>query len=156
MSCRRALQERSSCPSAGLALLVSAVSTEPIVEVKSECRSEAAVWSGHVFVNAVCASPGSHHTVHVMTFDCDGDAACWVSLHQIYRCQAKGQLDRSGLEYPLGCSFPYTTNLRKRTFLSSTCPPTRRFVSLFLENRITLEVERSARRFFSHLSRMCN
>lgn len=114
MSWRRALQERSSCPSAGLALLVSAVSTEPIVEIESECRSEAAVWSGHVFVNAVCASPGSHHTVHVMTFDCDGDAVCWVSLHQIYRCQAKGQLDRSGLEYPLGCSFPYTTSQEEK------------------------------------------
>lgn len=55
MGWRLALQERASCPSAGLALLVSTVSIEPIAEVESECRSEAGMCLGPAFVHAVYA-----------------------------------------------------------------------------------------------------
>ena len=70
MGWRLALQECSPCPSAGLALLVSAVSSEPIVEVASECRSEAGCLVG----SSICkyflyTRYVTHHTEYVMSFD---------------------------------------------------------------------------------------
>ena len=154
MSWRLALQERSSCPSAGLALLGSTVSTELIVEVESECRSEAGMCLGQAFVHAVYApamGPITRCTSWLSTVTVTPRGAYHWTRSADVRWRAC--LTGSALNAPWAAAL-LTLNLReRRRFLSSTRPPTRTPVSLFL---ITPEVERSTRRFFSHLSHICN
>lgn len=170
MSYRWALPECSCCPSAGLALLVSPVSSQPIVETKSDSVALQAVGCvagcssfpciKHLYMLAADGAL-ARHCPYIMSWDCSSHTMRWVSLGVLSRCQVKGQLDCKHqtrpawtASYAVSC---FMLNLTSgRNFLLSTCPPNGSFVSVFLEKLIMPEVERPAGRFFSHLSHICN